>query len=244
MTWNPVWGCLNNCEYCYARKISKRFSENMAFWEMKYKNKNYFMGNNIDEYWELKSHLEDFKPIFLQRQFDKKFPKKSQRIFVGSMSEIYYWEDEWIEKVIEKIEQFPQHIFIFLSKYMEVYAKWMWPENCILGVTITKQKDFDKQRGGYYFFNKRNKILLCLEPLLGQINIENFNTKYLRNYKIDWVIIGAETGNRKGKVIPKIEWIEDIIRYCVVKDIPIYLKDSLKELYPGIKHLKEFPNYK
>jgi len=22
MTWNPVWGCRNNCEYCYARKIA------------------------------------------------------------------------------------------------------------------------------------------------------------------------------------------------------------------------------
>lgn len=24
-TWNPVTGCLHGCEYCYARKIAKRF---------------------------------------------------------------------------------------------------------------------------------------------------------------------------------------------------------------------------
>ena len=24
-TWNPVTGCLHNCPYCYARKITNRF---------------------------------------------------------------------------------------------------------------------------------------------------------------------------------------------------------------------------
>ena len=26
-TWNPVTGCLHDCEYCYARGIAKRFSD-------------------------------------------------------------------------------------------------------------------------------------------------------------------------------------------------------------------------
>ena len=30
MTWNPVWGCRNHCEYCYARGIAKRFGNVMA----------------------------------------------------------------------------------------------------------------------------------------------------------------------------------------------------------------------
>lgn len=28
-TWNPVTGCLHGCEYCYARKIAKRFGSNL-----------------------------------------------------------------------------------------------------------------------------------------------------------------------------------------------------------------------
>lgn len=24
-TWNPVTGCLHDCEYCYARRIANRF---------------------------------------------------------------------------------------------------------------------------------------------------------------------------------------------------------------------------
>jgi DNA repair photolyase len=34
--WNPVWGCENNCPYCYARKISKRFAYKMGNREVKY----------------------------------------------------------------------------------------------------------------------------------------------------------------------------------------------------------------
>lgn len=26
-TWNPVWGCRNSCEYCYARATAKRFGQ-------------------------------------------------------------------------------------------------------------------------------------------------------------------------------------------------------------------------
>ncbi|GAH27769.1 unnamed protein product, partial [marine sediment metagenome] len=49
----------------------------------------------------------------------------------------------------------------------------------------------------------------------------------------------AETGNRKNKIIPKKEWIENIIDYCKRDKIPIYLKDSLKDIYP--EEIKEFP---
>ena len=49
-------------------------------------------------------------------------------------------------------------------------------------------------------------------------------------------------GKRKGKIIPKKDWVENIVNYCKWKNIPIYLKDSLKEIYPI--EIKEFPNYK
>jgi len=32
LTFNPVWGCLNHCEYCYARKIAKRFAGKIVGW--------------------------------------------------------------------------------------------------------------------------------------------------------------------------------------------------------------------
>jgi len=231
MTWNPVVGCLNHCEYCYARKIAKRFWKQMLIIEFRY-----YCRQKPSWTWHGKYYsdlLSNFKPAFLYSQFDKKFPKKPQRIFVGSMSEIYYWKDEWLEKVLEKTKLYPQHIFQFLTRYPEVYDRYIFPKNCWLGVTITREKDFE--RGiPYLFVTSCNITFVSVEPILEYISPRPFS-----NANIDWVILGAETGNRKGKIIPKKEWVESIVKYCRYKDIPVYLKDSLKEIYPV--EMKEFP---
>jgi len=188
------------------------------------------------------SGLKDFKPTFLNAQFEKKFPKKPQRIFVGSMSEIFYWNEEWIEMVIEKVKQYPQHTFQFLTKFSEVYSRYEFPRNCWLGLTIIKTPEYPEPDRWNFLEFKRNNFnnlkFVCFEPLLEDIGL----SYYLDLTAINWVIIGAETGNRKGKIIPREEWIENIIYNCKVYHIPIYLKDSLKEIYPVER--KEFPNYK
>lgn len=236
MTFNPIWGCLNNCEYCYARRIAKRFYKKIYDLEF-----NYYAKNTPSWAWtgDYLSELRDFKPTFLCSQFDKKFPKKPQKIFVGSMSEIYYWNQKWIVDVIHKIEQYPQHIFQFLTRYPKVYCKTHdFPKNCWLGITITEDDDFDN--GTYDFLradlNRNNIKYISFEPLLGSI----LSYKLIKYF--DWIILGAETGNRKSKVIPKREWIENIVNYCKWNNIPVYLKDSLKNIYP--EKIKMFPEAK
>lgn len=177
-TWNPVVGCKQNCNYCYAKRINDRFK-----------------------------FIKDWNiPEWREKSFNKKFPKKSQRIFIGSMSEIYYWEKRWVRDTLNKVLEYPQHIFQFLTKFPEVYSKWVFPENCWLGITITNSKD------SYSEFhiapeNKDNIFFICIEPMLDYIPIDCIDYA-------DWVIIGAETGSRKGKVIPKLEWITDIVEHC------------------------------
>ena len=222
LTWNPVWGCQNNCPYCYARAIAKRFGSIRFTEEWKYRTEHNM--EYADVYFKLKKSLDlvNFKPSFLYSQFNKKFPKKPQRIFVGSMSEIYHWEQEWIERVIEKVKQYPQHIFIFLTKHPEVYAPWVWPKNCWLGVTITDNKYYSSEYQNFKISNPDNLKFVCFEPLLESrypisINLEG----------IDWIILGAESGNRKGKVLPGLDPILAIFRYCQKNKIPIYVKDNL-----------------
>jgi protein gp37 len=180
------------------------------------------------------SGLKDFRPTFLEAQFDKKFPQKTQKIFVGSMSEIYYWEDRWLEKVLEKVKLYPRHIFQFLTKFPAIYQSWVFPDNCWLGVTVTNNKECC-----YSNFKLRNNNIkfASIEPILEEINIALIS--YLN---VDWLIIGAETGHRKEKIIPKKEWIRVIIDECRRYDIPVYLKDSLKNIYPD--KIKMFPEVK
>jgi len=205
MTWNPVVGCKRNCNYCYAREMNTRFRF-IKFWN---------------------------EPEWKENNFRKRFPQKPQKIFIGSMSEIYYWKAKWMEKVIDKIKHYPQHVFQFLTKSPEIYKGWVFPKNCWLGVTIT---DNEMLHNIAATFNYKNSIkFISIEPILEYIGLKDLS--YPDNF--DWVILGAETGNRKGKIIPKKVWIENIVDYCRCKNIPAYLKNSLREIYPV--EIKEFP---
>ncbi len=44
------------------------------------------------------------------------------------------------------------------------------------------------------------------------------------------VIVGAETGNRKGKVIPNKEWIDDIVQLADCFKINVFMKESLRSI--------------
>ena len=44
------------------------------------------------------------------------------------------------------------------------------------------------------------------------------------------IIIGAETGNRKGKVVPKKEWVLSLVKYCNQRHIRVFMKESLREI--------------
>jgi len=180
--------------------------------------------------------LKDFKPIFLNAQFNKKFPKKPQRIFVGSMSEIHYWEQRWMEVVLGRILSYPQHTFQFLTRHPEVYTNYSFPKNCWLGVTIVEGIDSIEWMR-FKMSYPDNLKFISLEPLIKQAIAKENSKADLRG--IDWVILGAETGKRRGKIIPKKEWIENIIDYCRKDKIPVYLKDSLKGIYLG--EIREFP---
>ncbi|HNX81693.1 MAG TPA: DUF5131 family protein [Candidatus Omnitrophota bacterium] len=61
-----------------------------------------------------------------------------------------------------------------------------------------------------------------------------------RKRPINWVVIGAETGNRKDKVIPKREWIYSIANECKESEIPLFMKSSLRELM-GDDFIQQFP---
>ena len=231
LTFNPTWGCRNKCPYCYARTFAKRCGGIRFIEEWKYRAEH----NMDDVRFKLKNSLDliEFKPTFLYSQFEKKFPKKPQRIFVGSMSEIADWEAEWIIKVLDKIKQYPQHIFQFLTRYPEIYDRYIFPKNCWLGVTITREKDFE--RGiPYLFVTSCNITFVSVEPILEHINPRPFS-----NANIDWVIIGFQTNPFK-KIEKKA--ITDIIEFTSKNEIPLFLKDSIYKGYSDLPIIKEFPN--
>jgi len=226
-TWNPVWGCLTGCEYCYARKLAKRFWKQMYIKELRFQQK---IANE-----PLRKNLAEFKPVFLQSNFNKKFPGKPSKIFVNSMSDIRWWKKHWMKRVLEKIKEYPQHTFLFLTKFPAVYEEYKFPQNCWLGVTFTGSYGEESRLEEFGYARKvrnRNLFFFSLEPFLDNYLFEN----YLLD--IEWVIVGAQTNPYQP---PKREWIEEIIKHTRKLEIKLFIKDNVYRAYPDLPVIKEFP---
>lgn len=251
-TWNPVTGCWHECKYCYAKFIAHRFGGCMldpmkadcqtkeidhklypiseVSRKMLRKDKN---GNTV-----IAPYPFGFVPTFHRYRIDEPQKwKKPHTIFVCSMADLFgeWVPDEWIESVFEACKKAPQHRYLFLTKnpgrYVSLAYKNKLPNdrNMWYGTTMT---DGDH---GYFAGLLEYNVFLSIEPL-----IEDIGAKFSPPPYTKWVIIGAESGNRKGKVIPQKRWIDNIIDSYNNKK-PIFMKDSLIPIVGEENMRREFP---
>ena len=230
MSFNPVWGCKNNCLYCYARKIARRYAGKIAEKEILNKNSkyDYFDITNLYE------NLQNFFPTWLESNYVRKFPKKPSIIFVNSMSDPAYWEQEWYEKIVKRIAENMQHTFVVLTKFPKVYEIYKFPDNTILGFSITNNKilqDWSSTIEAYSRY-EINRVLLSIEPIQEKINIELIKKLYP-----DWIHIGQESGNRRERIKATREMIEPFFDI----EAPVFMKNNLSGIVPGRKLRKEYP---
>jgi protein gp37 len=235
MTWNPVTGCKHGCPYCYARNEAQRFGGNLE--NKKPEKLNILLCPRIKE--TKKGKLIKgpfpfyFEPTLYRYRLDEpQHTKQPQTIFVCSMADLFgdWIPDEWIKEVFEACKEAPQHRYLFLTKNPVRYIQFRDPiikgAESWIGQTITGTEENKTILYGPYAF-------VSIEPILAPIDKSVYQD-------VGWVIIGAETGNRKGKVIPKCEWIEEIVKECRTLGIPIFMKKSLV-LNWGEPLIQEYP---
>ena len=146
-------------------------------------------------------------------------------IFVCSMADLFgeWVPDSWIEEVFAACEKAPQHRYIFLTKnparYLQLARAGKLParDNMWYGTTATTP---DEQ----FFWGGAWHTFVSIEPILRDYSSE---IGHMCDTFAQWVIIGAETGKRKGKVIPEREWIRAIVQECYDSCITVFMKDSL-----------------
>lgn len=239
-SWNPVTGCKHGCEYCYARGIAQRFG-------CKIKGD---MGNALAVLEEpyrradngaINPYPYEFLPTFHTYRLD--IPARWTRprtIFVCSMADLFgdWVPDEWIQEVFDACTRAPQHRYLFLTKnparYWKLSDKGILIPNTIewwYGYTVDGLRELPDCRPiGLHAF-------VSVEPLLRAPD-----AKMLEGIaKASWIIVGAETGNRKGKVIPKKAWIDQIVHKAQSAWMtPVFMKESLRGIM-GNDFRQEFP---
>ena len=207
----------------------------------------------------------DFTPTFHRYKLDE--PQRWTRprnIFVCSMADLFgdWVPDAWIAEVFAACEKAPQHRYLFLTKNPGRYChleraglmpksdnQWFgatfdhsnWPghdgPHKIPGrpVTFSLHGKMVHDAGDFYFPRAPEKNrFVSFEPLLYDIGA------HIGSTGAQWHIIGAETGNRKGRVAAQREWVEHIVEYSDKNRIPVFMKESLRELM-GSDFRQEFP---
>ena len=58
---------------------------------------------------------------------------------------------------------------------------------------------------------------------------------------IEWIVIGTETGKRKGKIDTKPEWAFNLAKQAQKRSIPIFMKEDLYGILSEEEVIQEFP---
>lgn len=182
-------------------------------------------------------YIEDFsKPQFFPERLEQLRSNKPKNIFMDSMSDIADWTSEQTSIIFDACRENPQHNYLFLTKRPEhlcfLANTEILPEgkNFWWGTTVTG-------RSGKRFPGRlKDNTFLSIEPLLEPLDagLGSFGAA-------KWIIIGAETGKRKNKVVPKLEWIENILEAASLTKTPVFMKDSLIPIVSEANMRREFP---
>lgn len=232
-SWNPVTGCMHGCEYCYARGIAERFGRKPLYPGIDTLDYPYMLNGKKQPY------PFGFNPTFHRYKLNEYINKKGRNIFVCSMADLFgdWVPPMWRSEVFKACRRGPQHNYLFLTKNPGMYAvmdeqgELPADSNMWFGTSVTTPDDPFPYNG-----KKKHNLFLSIEPLLADFGVGSGEA--LKD--IGWVIIGAETGRRKGKVVPEKSWVDNIVKQCKALNIPVFMKESLRALY-GDELLREFP---
>lgn len=210
-SWNPVTGCLHNCDYCYARDIANRF---------------YPQG-----------FAPSIVPARLSAPANTHVPQEAKdnigykNVFTCSMADLFgkWVPSEWIEAVLDVVRNAPQWNFLFLTKFPIRMAEFDFPENAWVGTTVDRQYAVDRAETAFRKITAGIKFLSC-EPMLERLTFTSLEM-------FDWVIIGGSSkSTQTPEFRPPREWVNDLQAQARAAGCKVYEKTNLLERireYPG-----------
>lgn len=203
-TWNPLRGCTKispGCKHCYAETFAERFRG--------------VPGHPYEQGFDLRVW-----PTRLDAPLRWKRPRM---IFVNSMSDLFHDEvsDAFIAQVFQAMADTPQHTFQVLTKRAARLAEWhrahnaaWWLPNVWVGVSV-EDRQYGLPRLRHLRGVRAAVRFLSIEPLIEDLGVVNLD-------RIDWVIVGGESGRRARPMQP--EWATSIRDQCRRAHVPFFFK--------------------
>ncbi len=220
-TWNPITGCLHDCDYCYARDIAERF------------------------------YPQKFAPTLHPARFgaSARTPRPSdekvaaaydearvagglgeKNVFTCSMADLFgkWVPDDWIEKVLAEVRGAPQWNFLLLTKFPQRLAGYDFPDNAWVGTTVDTQARVKTAEAAFADVKARVKWLSC-EPMLERLTFSRLDL-------FDWLVIGgASRSTQTPEFRPPFEWAADLVLQARQAKTAVYMKTNL------LDRVREYP---
>lgn len=241
-TWNIAVGCTKvdeDCKYCYMYRQSL--------------NNTRYKPNQV-----VRTKTVFNLPLKI---------KEPSRIFTCSLTDFFHEDiDSYRMEAWDIIRQCPQHTFQILTKRPERILDNLPPywdeikDRVWLGISVGSNKGIENRFAYLKDIKSISSVLfLSLEPLYEHIDLKEIRIRYEDEMNklysvfdfVDWVIVGGESGNEKGKYLYRglnLWTIEKIVEDCREYNVPIFVKQlgtylaksmMLKDRHGG--DISEFP---
>jgi protein gp37 len=231
-TWNPITGCSKvsqGCKFCYAERIWKKVYGFRPFTDVKFhpdrlthpigwkKPCAIFVNSMSDMFHEdVKSEwIDSILAVagLTPRHKYQVLTKRPQRMLE---------EMTRISKSISPVEGAARALgysFKFDGLDGAVHSTLPWPiPNVWMGVSVEDQKTAD-ERIDILRQTPAAIRWVSFEPLLGPIYLRDFRT-----LRVDWAVIGGESGTKEHARKFDLRWAYDIVAQCRAAKIPVFVK--------------------
>lgn len=177
---------------------------------------------------------EDFsRPEYFPGKLKLMDRKRPRNLLLTGMSDFSDWDPEWREEVFARIGQNPQHQYIFLTKRPEKVRFSTELDNVWFGVTVTSEKEKGRIKAMREHIRAKH-YQVSFEPMFDDIGEVDFTG-------IEWIVVGTETGRRKGKSESKQEWVWNLTNQAHSRGIPVFMKEDLLSVMGEAQMIQELP---
>ncbi len=177
--WNCFIGCKFKCKYCipsFQRQMKRQKHRCMDCY--------------------------NYIPHFHEERLTNRLPRTygDEFIWVGSSGDISFCELEDMDKILLKIEEYPNRTFFFQTKNPKYFQQFDFPKNVILGITLESDRDWcsiTKAPDPYKRYKDFLKVdhlrkIVTIEPIL---DFDGFIIDWVRAIAPERVYIGFDTKN-------------------------------------------------